>query len=422
MPTTAVLGAMWGDEGKAKVVDFLAQNADVIVRFQGGCNAGHTVVHNNQKFVMHIIPVGILQKNVKAIIGNGVVIDPFQLWDELKYFKQEGIKFKDRFFISSSAHVSLPFHLFIDANNEKSKGDKAIGTTGKGIGPTYEDKASRNGIRVADLMHPHFLKTRINNLIKQRKAKLGSWLEENAVEQMIARLLTIGKKIKPFISDTTYQINELIDSNKNILLEGAQGTLLDIDFGTYPYVTSSNPSIGGAITGTGIAPNRIDETIGVFKSYITRVGKGPFPTEMDEEMAKTIRIKGNEFGATTGRPRRCGWFDAVASKYSVMINGFDQIALTLLDVLSGLEEIKICTSYNHNNKEYTKVPIDQNIFSRVNPNYISLPGWKDDITGIKNFHDLPVNAQNYVKTVEELLAVNIKWISVGPARKQTIIR
>ncbi len=350
MSLSVVLGAMWGDEGKAKITDFLAQNADVIVRFQGGCNAGHTVVHSNKKFVLHIIPVGILQPKVKAIIGNGVVIDPFQLLEELENLKDRGIKIADRLFISSNAHVTLPLHIYLDTYGEKAKGEKAIGTTKKGIGPTYEDKASRNGIRVGDLIYPEILKTRIQNLIEQNEDKLKGWLEENDAEQMISDIINIGKQIEPFISNTPYQINDFINSNKNILLEGAQGTLLDIDFGTYPFVTSSNPSIGGAITGTGISPDKIDETIGVFKSYLTRVGKGPFPTKMDEKMAKIIRVKGNEFGATTGRPRSCGWFDAVASNYSVMINGFDEIALTLLDVLSGLEEIKVCTSYNYNNK------------------------------------------------------------------------
>jgi len=422
MSVKVVLGALWGDEGKAKIVDFLAQDIDAIVRFQGGCNAGHTVVHNDNKIVMHMVPVGILQPEVKAIIGNGVVIDPIQLKKELEELKEQGVNTKNRLYISSTAHITLPLHLFLDAYKEKQKGKEAIGTTKKGIGPTYTDKASRIGIRMSDLLHPQYFQNRALNLIRQNEDKLGAWLKKNDVDKMINNLLEIGKELEPLITDTPYLINDMIKDGKNVIFEGAQGTLLDIDFGTYPFVTSSNPSIGGAITGSGVSPQKIEQTIGIFKSYITRVGKGPFPTEMEEETAQEIRKKGNEFGATTGRPRRCGWFDAVLGKYSVMVNGFDSIAISLLDVLTNTDKIKICTSYQYNKEELLRMPQEQQLFSEVKPNYIKLPGWKENITDIREFDDLPKNARNYVYKIEELLAVEVKWISVGPNRKQTIVR
>ncbi|MBS3740559.1 MAG: adenylosuccinate synthase [Candidatus Cloacimonetes bacterium] len=422
MSVKVVLGALWGDEGKAKIVDFLAQDIDAIVRFQGGCNAGHTVVHNDNKIVMHMVPVGILQPEVKAIIGNGVVIDPIQLKKELEELKEQGVNTKNRLYISSTAHITLPLHLFLDAYKEKQKGKEAIGTTKKGIGPTYTDKASRIGIRMSDLLHPQYFQNRVLNLIRQNEDKLGAWLKKNDVDKMINNLLEIGKELEPLITDTPYLINDMIKDGKNVIFEGAQGTLLDIDFGTYPFVTSSNPSIGGAITGSGVSPQKIEQTIGIFKSYITRVGKGPFPTEMEEETAQEIRKKGNEFGATTGRPRRCGWFDAVLGKYSVMVNGFDSIAISLLDVLTNTDKIKICTYYQYNKEELLRIPQEQQLFSKIKPNYIELPGWKENITDIREFDDLPKNARNYVYKIEELLAVDVKWISVGPNRKQTIVR
>ncbi len=350
MSLTVVLGALWGDEGKAKIIDNLAEDVDVIVRFQGGCNAGHTVIHNGKKNIMHIIPVGILHPQVKCVIGNGVVINPFQMLEEIKELQSKGIKLHGRLFISSQAHITTPIHTFLDEWNEKKSGKQSIGTTKRGIGPTYSDKFSRLGIRFGDLLNPEYLSERIDNSINHKQEILAEWLEQNDIEKMKKDLINSGVALKKYIANTPYLINKYLDENKKIIFEGAQGTLLDIDFGTYPFVTSSNPSIGGAITGSGVNPKKIDKVIGIMKSYFTRVGKGPFPTEMKNQIGDYIRVKGKEFGATTGRPRRCGWFDAVVARYSCMINGFDEIALTKLDVFSGLDKIKICIHYESRGK------------------------------------------------------------------------
>ena len=422
MSLTIVLGACWGDEAKAKIVDTIAEKMDVIVRFQGGCNAGHTVVHNEKKFIVHIIPVGILYPEIICVIGNGVVIDPFQFINEIDLIEKEGIDIGNRLFISSQAHITLPLHKFWDGLSEKKSEKQAIGTTKRGIGPTYADKTSRYGIRISDLFDPQYLSKRIDNIITNKRVLLADWLEENDLENMTRNLIEIGKKMHDFVVDTPYLINKFLDEGKQVLYEGAQGTLLDIDFGTYPFVTSSNTSIGGAISGSGINPKRIDKIIGVMKSYFTRVGNGPFPTELKDETGDYIREKGQEYGATTGRPRRCGWFDAIAAKYSTMINGFDEIALTLLDVYSGLETIKICTHYEIDGKKVDSFPIVTNKLEKVNPKFISLPGWENDISNEKKFSDLPINAQNFVHKIEEILNLKVSIISVGAERNQTINR
>jgi adenylosuccinate synthase len=422
MPLTIVLGAFWGDEAKAKIVDALAENADVIVRFQGGCNAGHTVVHNGKKFIFHIIPVGILYPDKKCVIANGVVINPFQLMSEIEEFEKRGIDIGERLFISSQAHITLPIHKFMDEISERKSKKQGIGTTKRGIGPTYADKSARFGIRVADLLTPHYFSTRIDNIINNKRELLSDWLAENDIEQLEQKIVEIGKKIQKYVVDTPYLINRFLDDGKQVLFEGAQGSLLDIDFGTYPFVTSSNTTIGGSVTGSGVNPRRIGKVIGVMKSYSTRVGKGPFPTELNDETGDYIRDKGNEYGSTTGRPRRCGWFDAVAAKYSVMINGFDEIALTLLDVLTGLDTIKICTHYEIDGERTDDFPVVTHTLEKVVPKYISIPGWKEDISDIKEFSDLPTNAQNFVHKIEEALNIRISIISVGAEKNQTIYR
>ena len=422
MPVTVVLGALWGDEAKAKIVDALAVNMDAIVRFQGGCNAGHTVVHGDKTYKFHIIPVGILDPKMICIIGNGVVINIERLLQEIEEIESKGIHLADRFFISSQAHVTLPIQTYLDELGEKLSGKQAIGTTKSGIGPTYSDKAARLGLRMGDLLDKEYLEYRLSNLIENKRDMLGSWLENISLDDSVEMLYDIGIQLKPYICNTPCMINKLIRENKNILFEGAQGTLLDIDFGTYPYVTSSNTTIGAALTGAGINPRSIDRIIGVMKAYFTRVGNGPFPTELHDEIGEYIRERGHEYGTTTGRPRRCGWFDAVAARFSAMLNGFDEIALTLLDVYSGLDTIEICTGYTLDGLELEEYPVETRLLKLVQPTYISLLGWKEDITSVKKFEDLPENAKDFVNAIEELLSIPIKIISVGAERSQTIFR
>ncbi|MBN2018204.1 MAG: adenylosuccinate synthase [Candidatus Cloacimonetes bacterium] len=422
MPVTVVLGALWGDEAKAKIVDALAKNMDAIVRFQGGCNAGHTVVHGNTTYKFHIIPVGILDPQMICIIGNGVVINLERLLQEIDETKSQGISLADRFFISSQAHVTLPLHTYLDEVGEKKGGKQAIGTTKSGIGPTYSDKAARLGLRMGDLLDKEYLTFRLTNLVNHKKEQLESWLQNMSLEVSVDILFDIGMQLKPYICNTPYLINNMLKDSRKLLFEGAQGTLLDIDFGTYPYVTSSNTMIGGALTGAGINSKAIDKVIGVMKAYTTRVGNGPFPTELKNEIGEYIREKGHEYGTTTGRPRRCGWFDAVAAGFSAMINGFDEIALTLLDVYSGLDELKICTGYSINGTVVKEYPVETKFLEKVEPSYISMPGWDDDITSIKSFDDLPENARNFVYKIEEILDIPVTIVSVGPKRAQTIFR
>jgi len=421
MPVTIVLGACWGDEAKAKIVHALAKNADAVVRFQGGCNAGHTVIHNSKKIIFHTLPTGILYPKMQCIIANGVVIDPFQLLAEIEEIEKNGYTAKNRLFISSQSHITLPVHRFLDGKIENTS-KTAIGTTRKGIGPTYTDKYARIGIRVADLLQPGRLSEHIDNLLAHKKWQLEDWLQKNSVQEMKTHLLDAGEKLKQYIADTPYLINLLLADGKELLFEGAQGTLLDIDFGTYPFVTSSNTSIGGAITGTGISYKEIQRVIGITKAYFTRVGNGPFPTELKDNIGDYIRDKGNEYGSTTGRPRRCGWFDAVATRYAIMINNFDEVALTCLDVLSGLENLKICTQYRINGMPATKFPLTEYLLSNAKPEYLTLPGWNQEISHIKEFSALPYPAQKFIYTVEELIERRVSIISVGPKKEQTIFR
>ncbi|RLC46632.1 MAG: adenylosuccinate synthase [Candidatus Cloacimonadota bacterium] len=422
MQNTVILGCMFGDEAKAKIVDIMAKDADIVVRFQGGCNAGHTIVLNSEKFIFHLVPSGILYPNKICVMANGLVIDPYELVAEMENLQNQGISMDNRLFISEQAQVTLPLHRYLDGMSEQDKDTISIGTTKRGIGPTYADKFARIGIRMADLLDKQILEKRIYNIIHSKANLLDKWVSENNVDEIIAELLNIGKILEPYITNTVYLLHDFLEQGKRLLFEGAQGALLDIDFGTYPYVTSSNTTVGGVCTGTGISPKKIGEVIGVMKSYFTRVGEGPFPTELKDEIGDLIRKRGNEYGSTTGRPRRCGWFDAVATRYTAMLNSIDSIALTLLDVLSGLDKVKICTSYQLHGKAIDYFPSFYHQLEQVKPNYIELPGWKEDISAVRKFEDLPKNAKKYVNTIEELLGIDVSIISVGPERANTIIR
>lgn len=421
MSATIVIGSQWGDEGKGKIVDLLSENVDVVVRYQGGANAGHTIFVNGKKFVLHLIPSGIIRENILCIIGNGVVLDPSAFLDELQILKENNIYTDNRILILPNTHIVLPFHKIIDQLNEKGNGK--IGTTGRGIGPAYTDKYLRLGIRVIDLWNVDYLKFTLRRNLEMKNILAKHYYNSNEfiVEEIINYLLDIRQKLEPFIIKNTTIVSNLLNQGKRVLLEGAQGALLDVDFGTYPYVTSSNPTIGGALTGSGISAKYIDEIIGVAKAYCTRVGEGPFPTELKDEIGETFRKNGNEFGATTGRPRRCGWLDLAALKYSTQINGFDSIAITKLDVLSALDEIKICTAYKLNGELIDYFPIDAQTLSKVEPVYETFKGWKKSIQGIRKFDELPIEAKKYIEFIENYLSVKIKIISTGFERDDAII-
>ena len=413
MSTTAVLGCVWGDEAKAKIVDVLAVDADYVVRFQGGNNAGHTIWLKDEKYVFHLVPSGILYPGKICILGSGTVIDPFELIKEIDALKEKGISFRDRFFIDPRAHIVLPIHRELDGKCEADDNQTLIGTTKRGIGPCYADAIARVGIRFGDLFDKENLIQRLQNLFSYHK-----YTVEN-LDKQIADLMEIGTRLGSYLKQIPYLLHK--EKDKNILFEGAQGSLLDVNFGTYPFVTSSHTVVGGIAIGSG-SGGKVDRVVGVFKSYFTRVGEGPFPTELFDEIGERIRIQGNEFGSTTGRPRRCGWFDAMAAQFTAMINNLDEIALTLLDVFSGLETLKVCIGYRLNGEKISEFPYNSYDLTKVEPEYIELPGWKEDITGIREFDKLPVNAKNYVTTIEELLGIDISIISIGPDREQTIFR
>jgi adenylosuccinate synthase len=415
MSSTAVLGCMWGDEAKAKMVDYFAENADMIVRFQGGNNAGHTIYSNKKKYVFHLVPSGILYPDKVCILAAGVVIDPFALKQEMQELMQAGISFENRFMIDPRVNVVLPVHQYLDEQQEKKAKDQKIGTTKRGIGPCYADMTSRVGIKFYDLIDKTILQSKIVSLYQFHKIKVD-------VVELTERLHEIGKYFQPFFKQIPYILNQAYKDKKNIIFEGAQGALLDITFGTYPYVTSSHVISGGISIGCGFSPHKIDTIVGIYKSYFTRVGAGPFPTELFDKTGEQIRRQGNEFGSTTGRPRRCGWFDCMAAKFTAMINGVDEISLTLLDVLSGIKKLKICVAYKIDETIVTEFPYSSEMLEKVEPVYEEIPGWKEDIAGIRNFEDLPKAAQNYVETLESYLEVSIKTISVGAEREQTIKR
>jgi len=422
MPSTVVVGAQWGDEGKGKIIDILSQNSDYIVRYQGGNNAGHTVVIDGESFILHLIPSGILHRGKCCIIGNGVVVNPAALIEEIEKLKARGIDADGSLLISEQAHIIFPYHWKIDELRELAKGKGKIGTTKRGIGPCYTDKVTRCGIRMIDLLDDDIFRAKLKYNLKEKNAVLKNvyGFKGYSFGKLYRQYMGYRKKIKRYIANTTLTINQALDRGKRVLFEGAQGTLLDVDFGTYPYVTSSNSTAGGACIGTGVGPSRIGKVIGIVKAYTTRVGEGPLPTEFSDKLMKQIRNKGNEFGATTGRPRRCGWFDALIVRHSVMVNGIKEIILTKLDVLDDLEKINICTGYAYKGKRYRTFPSNTEILFNVKCEYETLPGWQCDTSNIKSFNKLPKNAKNYLKRLSDLTEAKISMVSVGSERKQIL--
>ncbi|MBF2003893.1 adenylosuccinate synthetase [Chlorogloeopsis fritschii PCC 6912] len=422
MANVIVIGAQWGDEGKGKITDLLSRSADVVVRYQGGVNAGHTIVVKGQTFKLHLIPSGILYPNTECIIGCGTVIDPQVLIAELDQLKQLGIS-TDNLFISETAHVTMPYHRLIDQASEERRGSHKIGTTGRGIGPTYADKSERTGIRMLDLMDAEGLRNQLEWTINYKNVILEKLYNLPLLDpqKVIDEYLGYAERLRPHVVDTSLKIYDAIQRRRNILFEGAQGTLLDLDHGTYPYVTSSNPVAGGACVGTGLGPTMIDRVIGVAKAYTTRVGEGPFPTELDGEVGELLCARGAEFGTTTGRKRRCGWFDAVIGRYAVRINGMDCLAITKLDVLDELEEIKVCVAYEIDGERCEHFPSSARKFARCRPIYKSMPGWQQSTANCRTLEDLPRQALDYLKFLAELMEVPIAIVSLGASRDQTII-
>jgi len=420
MANIVIVGAQWGDEGKGKIIDILAEDADYIVRFQGGNNAGHTVVVGKKEFIFHLIPSGVLHKGKVCVIGNGVVINPKAILDEIKMAKSKGVRVDKNLVISNEAHVIFPYHQMLDSLRETKKGK--IGTTKRGIGPCYADKVSRCGIRIQELFDKDILKEKLKANIEAKNKIFWALYKYKGFSftKIYNEYLKFGKQIKRYAANTPLLLNKAIRDKKRILFEGAQGALLDIDHGTYPYVTSSNATAGGACTGTGVGPNKIDKIIGVVKAYTTRVGEGPFPTEFACELMDIIRKKGKEYGATTGRPRRCGWFDAVIGKYSVMVNGINEIVVTKLDVLDDLKKIKICVGYRYKGKLYKEFPTEIKIVENCKPVYEVWDGWQEDTTTVVSFSKLPRNAKKYIKRLEQLLEARVSMVSTGSKRKQLI--
>ncbi|MEO9886801.1 MAG: adenylosuccinate synthase [Balneola sp.] len=425
MSVRVVIGAQWGDEGKGKIVDLLSDKADFIVRYQGGANAGHTLKFDDKTFVLHLIPSGIFNGKGDCVIGNGVVIDPIALVKEIKDVQEMGFSLEGRFFISQTAHVILPYHKLLDQLKEKRRGGDAIGTTGRGIGPAYVSKVSRVGIRMVDLLDKGTLRNKIEQNIRDINFALENLYKEPtlSVDDLMKELEDSINILSPYICNTTNLLHEGLEADKSILLEGAQGCLLDVDHGTYPYVTSSSPTSGGACTGSGVPPTALTHVMGITKAYCTRVGNGPFPTELLGETGEELRKKGHEFGATTGRPRRCGWLDLVALKYACRINGINELTLTKMDVMDGFDEIKVCTGYKINGGEETKVfPLCLDEIENVEPIYTSMPGWDKDISGMTKWDELPEAAKSYIDFVEKYIGVKFTIISTGPKRSETIVR
>lgn len=425
MPATVLVGAQWGDEGKGKITDLISSNFEYVVRYQGGNNAGHTVIADGKKLALHLIPSGIMYDHITPVIANGTVIDPKVLLEEMDMLEREGFS-TDRLRISGNAHVIMPYHRDLDGASEHRLGKNEIGTTRRGIGPCYQDKSARIGIRIQDMLDENIFRQKIEVALSEKNPILSKiyGLKEYSVEEICDEYFTYCKRIRPHIEETGQFLNEALNEGKNILFEGAQGTLLDIDHGTYPFVTSSNCSAGGAVTGSGVGMKHIDRVLGIAKAYITRVGSGPFPTEIPfEEPASQILLNiGKEFGVTTGRQRRCGWYDAVIVKYAAEVNSLTDLAITKLDVLSDFDTIKVCTAYRCDGKTYTTVPEHQSIFHHAEPVYEELPGWKCDITSCRTFYDLPREAKDYIDFIEDHAGVNVSLIAVGPSREQTILR
>jgi len=418
-----IVGTQWGDEGKGKIVDLLSEYADLVIRFQGGNNAGHTMVVGGEQIISHLVPSGILQGKT-CIIGNGLVVDPTVLLEEIDYLTGKGVAVgPDKLMISERAQVIMPYHLRIDTGREEMKGAKKIGTTGRGIGPAYEDKVTRRGIRMVDLLDLEEFKEKLGAILPEKNYYIENYLKAQplSLESIIDQYAEIAQRLAPYITNVSVVVNQAIKERKQILFEGAQGTHLDIDHGTYPFVTSSNTVSGNACCGTGIGPGCIDEVLGIVKAYTTRVGAGPFTSELFDDTGNYIQEKGAEFGATTGRRRRCGWLDTVLLNNAARLNGLTGLAITKLDVLGGLEEIKICTAYTHERKRIDAFPASLKVLEGCQPVYESLPGWQEDISQVRRFEDLPAKVHSYLERIEQLIGVPVKVVSVGPGREQTIV-
>ncbi len=420
MPVQIIVGAQWGDEGKGKVVDLLSERADIVARYQGGANAGHTVCIGEQTYVLHQIPSGIFHPHITCVIGNGVVIDPGALLSEIAQLRQAGINISGRLLVSHNAHLIMPYHKMLDTIREKSA--DRIGTTGRGIGPAYIDKFMRCGIRIVDLLDRDVLAKKLKANIEEKNRILANVYGETTldIDAIIAECQEFDTRIDEYVTDTALYLNSALRQNKRIIAEGAQGALLDVDHGTYPFVTSSNPTSGGACTGLGIPPTAVESIVGIVKAYSTRVGNGPFPTEVHDETGERLRALGHEYGATTGRPRRCGWFDAFALKYSAEVNGITDVVVTKLDVLDQFDVIRVCVGYELNGKRLKSFPTDVKTLEAVTPAYETFPGWKTSLSSVREFGDLPPNARAYLRALGELTGTNIWMVSVGPRRDQTL--
>ncbi|MEO6076647.1 MAG: adenylosuccinate synthase [Dokdonella sp.] len=421
--SVVILGAQWGDEGKGKIVDLLTEQVSTVVRFQGGHNAGHTLVIGGKKTVLHLIPSGILREGVSCLIGNGVVLSPAALQKEIAELEEQGVEVRSRLKISPATPLIMPYHVAVDQARERASGAKAIGTTGRGIGPAYEDKVARRSIRVADLMYPSGLPEKVRAAVDYHNFILTQWLKADGVDyqQILDDAMAYAEYLRPMIDDVSTLLYDARQAGDNILFEGAQGALLDIDHGTYPYVTSSNTTIGGALAGTGVGACDIDYVLGICKAYATRVGSGPFPTELDDEMGEELRKRGNEFGASTGRPRRCGWIDLVALKRATQINAINGLAITKLDVLDGLPSIKVCIAYEYRGKRRELAPLDADGWNECKPVYLEFPGWDEPTSGVREWNKLPAAARAYLRAVEELSGCHLALVATGADRDDTII-
>jgi adenylosuccinate synthase len=423
MPAVVIVGAQWGDEGKGKATDLIAEHIDYVVKFNGGNNAGHTVVIGDEKYALHLLPSGILTPGVIPVIGNGVVIDLEVLFQELDDLSARGIDVS-KLRISANAHVITPYHVTIDKTSERFLGKRAIGTTGRGIGPTYADKINRVGIRIQDLFDVSILRQKVEGALVQKNQLLTKVFNRAAirVDEVVNELLQYADRLRPMVADTALELHEALTAGKTVVFEGGQATMLDVDHGTYPFVTSSNATAGGAATGSGVGPSQLKSIIGIVKAYTTRVGAGPFPTELFDEWGELLRKTGHEYGTTTGRPRRCGWYDAPIARYSARINSLTDFVLTKLDVLTGIEQIPVCVAYEVDGKRVDEVPVSQSDFHHAKPVYEMFPGWSEDISGCRKFEDLPKNAQDYVLALEKMSGCRISAIGVGPSRDAIIVR
>ncbi|PMD04995.1 adenylosuccinate synthase [Brevibacterium paucivorans] len=423
MPALVVVGAQWGDEGKGKTTDILGTRVDYVVKPNGGNNAGHTVVVGGEKYELKLLPAGILSPNVVPVIGNGVVVNLEALFQEIDMLESRGAD-TSKLKISSNAHLVAPYHQVLDRVTERFLGKRAIGTTGRGIGPTYSDKVARLGIRVQDIFDESILRQKIEGALDQKNELLVKVYNRRAVEveEIVEYFLSYAERLRPYVCDTSLLLNQALDEGNVVVMEGGQATMLDVDHGTYPFVTSSNPSAGGAVVGAGVGPTRISRVIGIVKAYTTRVGAGPFPTELFDDMGIYLQKTGGEFGVNTGRPRRCGWYDAVIARYAARVNGFTDYVLTKLDVLDGLDEIPVCVAYDVDGERFDEMPDNQSDFHHAKPIFETFPGWKEDISGVRKFEDLPENAQNYVLALEKMSGCRISVIGVGPDREQSIVR